>query len=157
MEYTSLDSIPFYAECSPLVTGLGFVLVDLKISRHKESVSVSAVIARVQSGSAPIGIDDCAAVHRLLLPRLEVLLGNADIYMEVSSPGLERTIRNAAEFALFADCPVRIWHTVSSDWVQGIIVSSGSDFLELRPMDAEGSEPRRFPLGEIAKAKLLHL
>ena len=31
MEYESLESMPYYKECSPLVEGLGYKLVELKV------------------------------------------------------------------------------------------------------------------------------
>lgn len=166
MEYISLDSLPYYAENKTLVAGLGFLLVELRVMRSGGNIHVSAVITRsarrdgMDTGSSSISIDDCAKVHRLLLSRMEALLQNDDISMEVTSPGLERNIKNAAEFALFEGRPVRVWHTAVTEWVRGIIVSSDSLSLTIELLTEDGAcaaERKTIPYSEIAKAKLLNL
>ena len=97
MDYISLKSIQYYSDCEPLVSGLGYILVDLKIIPAKTTVKISAVIAS-KDVTKDIGIDDCSKVHRALLPRLEALLKTEYTFMEVTSPGMDRNIKNAAEF-----------------------------------------------------------
>ena len=72
----------------------------MKIIPSKTTVKISAVIAS-KDISKDIGVDDCSKVHHALLPRLEALLGTEDTYMEVTSPGMDRNIKNAAEFEIF--------------------------------------------------------
>ncbi len=154
MEYTSLDTMPYYNDCKSLVEGLGYILVSIKVVPAKTTTKVTAVISNKDSSSAEgIGVNDCAKVHRLLLPRLEALLQNQDIYMEVTSPGMERHIKNAAEFELFKGRDVKVWNTEISDWVCGIIKNSDANQLTLDVMEEE----KIIPYTNIAKAKLLHL
>ena len=82
MEYTSLNSLPYYSDCNPLVVGLGYVLVDIRVIPQHGSIRVTAVIAKPADASdtAAIGVNDCARVHRVLLPRLEAILNTQDIY-----------------------------------------------------------------------------
>ena len=158
MEYNSLDKMPHYKECSPLVESLGYVLVELRIVPQKTQYKVLVVISRKAGESAEdegetgIGISDCAKVHRLIEPRLEALLNTKDLYMEVTSPGMERTIKNAAEFSHFVGRLLRVWDTEVSDWIPGKLVSSDDKAVTL---EKEDSSVVTVPYERIAKAKLL--
>ena len=158
MEYTSLDKMPHYTECSPLVESLGYVLVELRIVPQKTQYKVLVVISRKAGASAEgedatgIGISDCAKVHRLIEPRLEALLNTKDLYMEVTSPGMERTIKNAAEFRLFAGRMLRVWDTDVTEWIPGKLISSDEKSVTLEKEDASVVT---VPYERIAKAKLL--
>ena len=153
MDFIPLESIKYYKECAPLVEGLGYVLVDLKISvsgGRGHTQKISAVISS-RNPEMNVGIDDCAKVHHALLPRLEALLGTDDTYMELTSPGLERNIKNAAEFSIFVGRMVRVWDKTVSDWVHGEIVSSDETSITLK-----SDEGQKIVLYEnIAKAKLV--
>jgi len=92
MEYVQKETVPYFTDYEQLVTGLGYKLVDLQIVHQKSLWLVKAVIYSKNG----VGIDDCSKVHRALLSRAEVLLNSQDIQMEVSSPGLNRVIKNAA-------------------------------------------------------------
>lgn len=161
MEYISLDSIPHFADCSPLVTGLGYILVDLKVVPQNGSIKVTAVITKPAGDSGTVGVNDCARVHRALLPRLEAVLDSQDIYMEVASPGMERLIKNPAEFALFVGRYVRVWDSQITDWVAGKIISSDDQSITLELVgDGVTEEPAQvstIPYQRISKAKLLQL
>jgi len=158
MEYNSLDKMPHYKECSPLVESLGYVLVELRIVPQKTQYKVLVVISRKTGESAEgegetgIGISDCAKVHRLIEPRLEALLNTKDLYMEVTSPGMERTIKNAAEFSLFVGRMLRVWDTDVTEWIPGKLVSSDDKAVTL---EKEDSSVVTVPYERIAKAKLL--
>lgn len=151
MEYIDLNTVPHYSECASLVQALGYVLVDLKIIPQKKSVRINAVIAGKDS-STTIGVEDCSKVHHALLPRLEALLGTDDTYMELTSPGTERNIRNAAEFALFVGKEVRVWDKNISDWAGGTIVRADRNSVTLN----SGGEEKKFNFEDIAKAKFIH-
>ena len=166
MEYISLDSIPHFADCSPLVTGLGFVLVDLKVVPQNGSIKVTAVITKPAGDSGAVGVNDCARVHRALLPRLEAVLDSQDIYMEVASPGMERLIKNPAEFALFVGRYVRVWDSQITDWVAGKIISSDDQSITLELVgegvteesaQMQAGQVSTIPYQRISKAKLLQL
>lgn len=166
MEYISLDSIPHFADCSPLVTGLGYVLVDLKVVPQNGSIKVTAVITKPAGDSGAVGVNDCARVHRALLPRLEAVLDSQDIYMEVASPGMERLIKNPAEFALFVGRYVRVWDSQITDWVAGKIISSDDQSITLELVgegvteeaaQMQAGQVSTIPYQRISKAKLLQL
>ena len=155
LDYTSTDSIPYFKECERLVDSLGFTLVELTVSPQKQSVKVSAVIAS-KDPSHDIGVADCSKVHHALQPRIIQLIGRSEdeLFMEVCSPGLERNLRNAAEFACFTGRDVRVWDKNVSDWVRGIIKSSDTQQVTLELED--GSE-KSVAYQDIAKAKFIHL
>lgn len=150
MDYIELDTIPNYKECAALVSGMGYVLVDLKIIPQKTTVKISAVISS-KDPAKTIGVEDCSKVHRALLPRLEALLGRDDTYMELTSPGTDRNIKNAAEFALFEGTEIRVWDRNASDWQSGKIVGSDKSSVTL---ESDG-ERKTFKYEDIAKAKFL--
>lgn len=152
MEYIPLETAEFYKECAPLVEGLGYYLVELKIIRSGKTLKINAVIASKDS-SVDIGVDDCAKVHHTLLPRLEALLGTDNTYMELTSPGMERNLKNAAEFAFFKGKEVRVWDKNISDWQSGIIKDSDDKSVVLE----KDGEEKTFLFENIAKAKFIHL
>lgn len=154
MDYISLKSVQHYSDCEPLVSGLGYILVDLKIIPAKTTIKISAVIAS-KDISKDIGVDDCSKVHHALLPRLEALLGTEDTYMEVTSPGMDRNIKNAAEFEIFVGREVRVWDTTISDWVSGIIVKADDKSVSLENVSTK--EVVSVDYDKIAKAKFVYI
>jgi ribosome maturation factor RimP len=155
LEYSPLENTQYYGESRALVTALGFELLDLKIARSGGNTRVSVVIAG-KTAAQSIGTDDCAKIHRALKDRFEARLETDDFYMEVSSPGSERLIKNAAEFPLFAERAARFWDTRSSSWIEGIIKEGTPESVTIQLKETNG-EPGllAIPLAAIAKAKLL--
>ena len=152
MEYTAYSEMKYYKDCAPLVEGMGFVLVDLKVVPSKQTTKISAVIAS-KDPSANIGVNDCAKVHRVLLPRLEALLGTEDTMMELTSPGIEHNIKNAAEFTVFTGREVRVWDKTVTDWVGGKIISADDKSVT---METESGEKLTVSYENIAKAKFIY-
>ena len=146
VDYIAPENIPYFGDCEPLIKGLGYSVVELAIFKRQSSWQVKVVI----TGPAGVGIADCTKVHRALLPRLEAILSSQDMYVEVTSPGLDRVLKNAAEFDVFTGKMVKVWNTDISDWIQGVIRSSGSGSVLL---DTESGE-MDIPFSKIAKAKL---
>ena len=142
-----------------VLKGLGFNLIELVISRHKGSVQVRMVI---YNGS-PIGTDDCSKVHRAVMPRLELAFGQQepqpsakregsppDIYLEVSSPGIDRLIKDTEEFVHYIGRGIRCYRTDISDWTGGFLESVNENGITIKTN--EGAQSLSFDI--IAKAKL---
>ena len=72
--------------------------------------------------------------------------------MELTSPGIDRNVKNAAEFSLFVGRAVRVWSKKISDWIGGKIVSADETVLT---METEKGEIVTVPYGEMAKAKFI--
>ena len=151
MEYTAYDSIKYYKECAVLVEGLGYKLVDLKIIPAKTITKISAIVTTVNPDEN-MGVNDCAKVHRVLLPRLEELLGTEDTTMELTSPGIEHNIKNAAEFAVFKGRNVRVWDKEITDWIGGKIISADDKSVT---MEKENGEQITELFENIAKATFI--
>ena len=151
MEYTSYKSIKYYAECAALVEGVGYKLVELKIIPAKTITKISAMVCS-SDVNANMGVNDCAKVHRVLLPRLEALLGTEETSMELTSPGIEHNLKNAAEFGIFVGRNVRIWDKTVTDWVSGKIVSADEKSVTLLKDDGENFTQS---FENIAKAKFI--
>ncbi|MDR2898029.1 MAG: ribosome maturation factor [Spirochaetaceae bacterium] len=155
MDYISLEKTPYYAECRPLVEGLGFSLVDLQVFKQAGQLQVKVVI----TGPEHIGIADCSKVHRTLLTRLEALMQSQDVYMEVSSPGTGRKIKNGAEFPFFIGRYISVWDTRKTDWVSGKLCRADENevILEVTSPEQQIPESLTVPLSCVAKAKLYNI
>ena len=131
-----------------VLDGLGFKLIELAVSRHKGSVQIRAVI--YNGNSAAIGTNECAKAHRAIMPRLELAFEGQSVYLEVSSPGIDRLIKDGMEFANYIGREVRCYRTDISDWTAGVLESAGENGIILKTKD--GSVNLMFDI--IAKAKL---
>jgi ribosome maturation factor RimP len=129
-----------------VLDGLKLSLVELAVSKHKGSVQVRAVI---YNGSS-IGTDDCSRAHRAITPRLELAFGGQDIYLEVSSPGIDRLIKDGAEFTCYTDRGVRCYRTDISDWTVGVLKSADEKGIVLNTKAGDV----RLEYDIIAKARL---
>jgi len=152
MEYIPYNKIKYYDECAPLVEGMGYRLVDLKIIPAKNITKISAIITG-QDPNVNIGVNDCAKVHRALLARLEALLGTEDTSMELTSPGIEHNIKNAAEFSVFTGRKVRVWDKTVNDWVGGEIIAADDKILTLKN---DSEQECKIAFENIAKAKFIY-
>ena len=86
---------PLAGRVEPTLAGLGFELVDAQASNRGRLLRI--FIDRPQG----ITVDDCAEVSRHLA-RVFAVEGIDYDRLEVSSPGLDRPLRKAADFARFA-------------------------------------------------------
>ena len=95
MDYESLDSMPYYKDCAPMVENLGYKLVELRVVPGKGTVKINAVIAS-KDPAVDIGVNDCSKVHHALLPHLESILGTEDTYMELTNSSRTAPLTNWA-------------------------------------------------------------
>jgi len=146
VEFIAPENIPYFQDCEPLIQGLGCSLVELVVFKRHTTWHIKVVI----TGPEGVGIAECTRVHRALLPRLEAILSSQDMYVEVTSPGLDRILKNAAEFSIFTGKQVKVWNSDISDWMAGTVVSSDREAVTLRTDDKD----MRIPYGKISKAKL---
>ena len=137
----------YYKMLSPVVEALGFSIVELSAANRQDGLHISLVIF------SPTGVTvkDCEKVHRLAAARTEVASDNRDVYFEVSSPGINRNIKYADEFAVFAGRGIKVLCEGESEWVHGIILSADEQNVII-----ETSEKieKKIPYSQIRKAKL---
>lgn len=87
------------------LAGMGFELVDMQMSGGGRLLRI--FIDRHAGSNAGITVDDCAGVSRQLT-RVFAVEGIDYERLEVSSPGLDRPLRKAADFARFAGSKVDV-------------------------------------------------
>jgi ribosome maturation factor RimP len=146
MRYTTPQPDPLFDALQPLAQGLKLSLIETVVSRHRGSVQVRIVVYK----PGDVGITDCSAFHRAAIPRLELAFPGQDLYVEVSSPGIDRLIKDGGEFRHYIGHAVRCYRTDTSAWSSGTLVSSDETGITLE------EKGERFTLAYelIAKARL---
>lgn len=92
----------------PLVEAAGFDLIELQLGRNGNAVRVAVYVDRLP-GQGGIGIDECAAISRRISAVFELDDPIPTAWdLEVSSPGLQRVLRHAADMERFAGVRARI-------------------------------------------------
>jgi ribosome maturation factor RimP len=142
-------------ELEPVVNGLGFTLVEASLFRMRGKGAGNAQVRLVVTGQAEgggggIGTAELSRIHRAVLPRLELALEGRDLYLEVSSPGTNRIIKEGAEFRHYNGRAVKCWLTGADAWERGVLRSSDMEKILL---DA-GGEIKQVMYETIAKARL---
>lgn len=132
------------------VTGLGYELVDLEQSARGRMLRI---FIDQPEGGAGITVEDCVTVSNQLTRVLMVEEVDYD-RLEVSSPGLDRVLKKAADFVRFAGSDVQIKVRVPvngrRNWA-GVLVGVQDDKVRLQ---ADGSEVL-LDLAQIDKARLV--
>lgn len=86
------------------VVGLGYELVDIELSPRGRTIRVFIDQPGKEGG---IDVDDCVKVSNQLSRVLEVENVDYD-RLEISSPGLDRLVKKAADFQRFAGQDIQI-------------------------------------------------
>ena len=145
---------PLKDSLEPVIKGLGMSLIELSVFQGKGRGAGNARVRLVvqSSGNAAglTGIEDCSRVHRAVMPRLELAFPGRDIYLEVSSPGIDRLIRDAGEFVHYIGREVRCYCTDISDWTTGVLLAVEASQIVIRGKDGDMVLPYEI----IAKARL---
>ena len=146
---------PLFEDLRGIVENLGMVLCDAKKSMQGKTVQISVTI---MNPAEETGVDDCAKVHNTILPRLQMKYGRDDLYVEVSTPGLQRNFRDVYEFQVFKGKRCRVYSLGASSWISGTIDEVGDDGVTLLDYEVEDSkekgEEKRIEFADIQKAKL---
>ena len=137
------------------VEGLGYDLVELRIGGTARRPLVDVRIDR--RDGAKITIDECALVSRSIEPRLDAsgMIGE-NYVLEVSSPGVERPLRNAADWRRFAGRTAKVLAPTLGGRleVEVLGVDDSSGLLVAIMRDARGIE-HRIPLTDVREARLV--
>lgn len=137
------------------VAALGYDLVEFRKGGIAKRPLLDVRIDRTDGGK--ITVDDCAAVSRVLEPRLEQsgLVGSAYV-LEVSSPGVERPLRNAADWRRFVGRRAKVLSAALGGRVEvdvlGVEEVDGSEYAVMR--DERGLE-HRIPFSDVREARLV--
>jgi ribosome maturation factor RimP len=146
-----------YLAVSQVVEPMGYQVVDAHKSEYGASVGISVTIKAVGHETT---VDDCAAVYRVLYPRYSVTEAKRDVNLEISTPGIQRNLRDIHEFSLFSNRRCRIYDSKAGAWVEGVIRDSagGNVILGNARFDdtVETIEQYVIPYERIQKAKLAY-
>jgi len=133
----------------PLISGIGMALIELNVFRMKGRgmrVQVRAIVYRADV----TGVEDCTNVHRLIMPRLELAFPGHDIYLEVTSPGIDRVLKDGREFVHYIGREVNCYRPEISDWTAGVLTAADDKGIKL----LHENEEITLPYEAIAKARL---
>ena len=138
---------------------LGLEIFDLKMGGSKGRPVLDVRVEREDGRT--VTVDDCAAASRAIESRLDALdFGGKRYVLEVSSPGLERPLRNAADWRKFVGRSAVVTSNSPGDpagrrtdevEIAGVEGEAGKEVLIVR--NERGVE-RRFPLSAVEKARL---
>lgn len=123
----------------PLPDDPNFLALDEFLSKEKSRLLEIAV--RTKNGvtkvsltvysSEGLTLENLGRLHKLLLPKLEELLGTEDLYVEVGTPGLQRNLKYTFELDMFNGRPLQILCEGASEWTSGTLKSVGESSVEL--------------------------
>jgi len=133
-------------EVEPIVSGMGFSLVELRHNRSRQQNHITLVVYRPEG----VGVNDCAAISKNLHPRLELIEGLENLRFQVSSPGLDRVLKSEREYTIFAGRGVRVMLHGQKEWIRGKIEGVQEGVLSL---DEDG-KMKKIKIADIRKAKL---
>ena len=137
---------------APLVTSLGLDLYDVELAGAGQARSVRVVVERPGSG---VDLDTIADATRMLAPALTAasMLRDNDV-LEVSSPGLERSLRRPEHFRSAIGLLVSAKHVRDGETVRdrGTIVAADDDGIDLAVEGADGA-PTHLTYAEIAACR----
>ena len=120
-----------FSQVEPIVAGSGMQLVDVRAQIVRDALRVHIVLFR----DTGVGINDCAEIHRMVVPLLEAASPDRDLSIEVGSPGIERSIRLPREYRVFLGKGVRILSQSRAEWIGGIIDSCDENGVLVRSGD----------------------
>lgn len=132
---------------APVIADLGYELVEVQFRREQHGMVLRVIIFH----EGGIRVDDCSLVSREVSRILDVEDRIDQAYhLEVSSPGLDRPLETARDFARYRGSRVRVILAETSEEVAGTIEEVGADLVVL---GVEAGR-REIPLTQVKKAKL---
>jgi len=152
---SGIEETPLFLTFDPLIQAVGLRLVDISVFESRGHVGVNVVI---MSTSRITTVDDCATVHKIVAPKLNVLYDDREVSVEVSTPGLQRNLKDVYEFTLYKGKRVRIYSTILKGWLSGIIGDTDEHSLTLNDVFVDDTrekiEQKGVEFAEVQKAKL---
>jgi ribosome maturation factor RimP len=130
---------------APLVAALGLDLYDVEITGSGHARAVRVVVDRhVEGAEGGVDLDAISDATRVVAPALSAsgMLRDSDV-LEVSSPGLERTLRRPEHFHGAINMLVSVKHVRDGETVRdrGTIVTADDDGIELALEAAPPEQP----------------
>jgi ribosome maturation factor RimP len=145
------------AIAEPVIAGLGFRLVRVKIS----GLSGCTVQIMAERPDGTMTIDDCEAISRALSPVLDVADPIERAYrLEISSPGMDRPLVRRSDFERHVGSAIKVEMAALFDGrrrFRGLLLGTEGDAARLRRDDAAAGEASEIllPIGEMTEAKVM--
>jgi ribosome maturation factor RimP len=137
---------------APIVASLGLDVYDVELSGSGHSRAVRIVVAHRDAG-AGVDLDLITDATRILAPELGAagLLRDSDV-LEVSSPGLERTLRRPEHFRAATGERVSVKHTVDGETVRehGVVVAADDAAFDV---ELDDGAARRIAYADVAACR----
>ena len=138
---------------------LGLELFEFRTGGSKGRPVLDVRVERVDEQE--VTVDDCAVASRAIEAKLDAEdFGGKRYVLEVSSPGLERTLRNAKDWKRFVGKSAVVTTNVVGDpagrrtdevEIAGVEGDTGQEIVIVHN---ERGDERRFPLAAVEKARL---
>jgi ribosome maturation factor RimP len=138
---------------------LGLELFELKLGGSNGRPVIDVRVER--EDGEKVTVDDCAAASRAIEAKLDAEdFGGRRYVLEVSSPGVERPLRNAKDWRRFVGSTAVVTTNVAGDAagrrtdeveIAGVEGDAGLEVVTVRN---ERGDERRFPLAAVEKARL---
>jgi len=138
---------------------LGLELFELKLGGSNGRPVLDVRVERLDG--LDVTVDNCAAASRAIEARLDAEdFGGRRYVLEVSSPGIERPLRNARDWRRFVGRSAVVTTNAPGDpagrrtdevEIEGVEGDAGEEVVMVQ--DERGHE-RRFPLAAVEKARL---
>lgn len=117
---------------APIIDDLGYMLIEVDFSKKVDGMNLIIIIDK-ESG---INIEDCEKVHKIIDPILDELNPTNDqpYILSVSSPGLDRPIKNYRDFLRNKNKEVKIVLYAKVDnkkEYEGILIDFTDGFVEV--------------------------
>jgi ribosome maturation factor RimP len=138
---------------------LGLELFEFKIGGSKGRPVLDVRVER--EDGEKVTVDDCAAASRAIEEKLDAEdFGGRRYVLEVSSPGIERPLRNAKDWKRYVGSTAVVTSNVVGDpagrrtdevEIAGVEGDAGQEVVIVRN---ERGDERRFPLAAVEKARL---
>jgi ribosome maturation factor RimP len=138
---------------------LGLELFELRLGGSNGRPVIDVRVEREDGDK--VTVENCAAASRAIETKLDQEdFGGRRYVLEVSSPGVERPLRNATDWRKFVGSTAVITTNVAGDpagrrtdeiEIAGVEGDSGQEVVTVRN---ERGDERRFPLAAVEKARL---
>jgi ribosome maturation factor RimP len=144
------------AIAEPVIEGLGFQLVRVKIS----GLSGCTVQIMAERPDGTMTIDDCETISRALSPVLDVADPIDRAYrLEISSPGLDRPLVRRSDFERHAGSAIKVEMAIAVEGrrrFRGSLIGTEGEAARLRRDNAAPGEPSEvlLAIGDMAEAKV---
>lgn len=149
MDFTENDN-KIYEITDPVAESLGYKIVEIQSKNLNDELYIYVVIYSPDG----ISIDDCSQLHKALKGRIEAFTEDRDVYIEVSSPGVNRNIKSAGEFAVFKGKKIKLLLDDQDEWQKFIIKDTDNNCVILEIAEDNSSETVKIKYSDIRKAKL---